>query len=120
MKELFGQPYVQSEPCWVVKAYFDRMYNDNYFIEAVGYIVKRWGFSTDGAYCNFPDLNSPFDEDHFEGVEFAYGYPPNEEDTVVVSESVCSDYIRVACEKYLQRHSEDAAKLKSILDDLVF
>ncbi|EKL0662061.1 ribonuclease toxin immunity protein CdiI, partial [Pseudomonas aeruginosa] len=55
MKELFGQPYSESDPYWVVKGYFDRMYDDGYFIEAVGYIVKRWGFSTDGAYCNFPD-----------------------------------------------------------------
>ncbi|WP_241361022.1 ribonuclease toxin immunity protein CdiI, partial [Pseudomonas aeruginosa] len=67
MKELFGQPYSESDPYWVVKGYFDRMYDDGYFIEAVGYIVKRWGFSTDGAYCNFPDENSPFDEEHFEG-----------------------------------------------------
>ncbi|HGW5505760.1 TPA: ribonuclease toxin immunity protein CdiI, partial [Pseudomonas aeruginosa] len=52
VKELFGQPYSESDPYWVVKGYFDRMYDDGYFIEAVGYIVKRWGFSTDGAYCN--------------------------------------------------------------------
>ncbi|WP_447444560.1 ribonuclease toxin immunity protein CdiI [Pseudomonas aeruginosa] len=56
VKELFGQPYSESDPYWVVKGYFDRMYDDGYFIEAVGYIVKRWGFSTDGAYCNFPDV----------------------------------------------------------------
>lgn len=43
MKELFGQPYSESDPYWVVKGYFDRMYDDGYFIEAVGYIVKRWG-----------------------------------------------------------------------------
>ncbi|NPX61853.1 ribonuclease toxin immunity protein CdiI, partial [Pseudomonas aeruginosa] len=41
---------------------------------------------------------------HFEGVEFSYGYPPKDEDTIVVSEAVCSKFIRLACEKYLQRH----------------
>ncbi|HEJ2562086.1 TPA: hypothetical protein SL203_005985, partial [Pseudomonas aeruginosa] len=34
--------------------------------------------------------NSPFDEEHFEGVEFSYGYPPKDEDAIVVSEAVCS------------------------------
>ncbi|WP_447755346.1 ribonuclease toxin immunity protein CdiI [Pseudomonas nicosulfuronedens] len=120
MKELFGQPYSDSDPYWIVKGYFDRMYNDDCFLKAVGYIVKKLGFSTDGAYCNFPDMNSCFDEEHFEGVEFAYGYPPRDEDTVVVSESICSEYIRLACEKYLQCHPEDAAKVKELLDFLSF
>lgn len=119
MKELFGQPYGESDPYWVVKAYFDRMYSDGYFLEALGYIAKRWGFSTDGAYCNFPDVNSPFDED-FEGVEFSYGCPPKDEDTIVVSEAVCSELIRLACDKYLQRHPESASKVKELLDKLSF
>ncbi|EPN2885358.1 ribonuclease toxin immunity protein CdiI [Pseudomonas aeruginosa] len=120
MKELFGQPYSESDPYWVVKGYFDRMYDDGYFIEAVGYIVKKWGVSTDGAYCNFPDGNSPFDEEHFEGGEFSYGYPPKDEDTIVVSEAVCSKFIRLACENYLQRHPEDTEKVKELLDKLSF
>lgn len=43
MKELFGQPYGEPNPYWAVKGYVDRMYNDGHFVEAVGYIVKRWG-----------------------------------------------------------------------------
>ncbi|WP_235577532.1 ribonuclease toxin immunity protein CdiI [Pseudomonas aeruginosa] len=82
--------------------------------------MKRWGFSTDGAYCNFPDKNSLFEEEHFEGGEFAYGYPPKDEDVVIVSEAVCSEYIRLACEKYLQPHPEDSVKVRSILDQLSF
>lgn len=58
MKELFGQPYTDSDPYWIVKGYFDRMYHDGNFIKSLELLVKRWGFSTDGAYCNFPDLNS--------------------------------------------------------------
>lgn len=120
MKELFGQPYSDSDPCWIVKGYFDRIYCDNNFFEAIVNIVKKRGFSTDGAYCNFPDKNSPFDDGNFEGVEFAYGYPPTDEETVIVSDTVCSEYVRLACEKYLQRHPEDMKKIKEALKQLSF
>lgn len=120
MRELFGQPYGESDPYWVVKGYFDRMYSDGCFLEAVGYIAKRWGFGTDGAYCNFPDMSSLFSEEHFDGVEFSYGYPPGDEGTIVVSEAICYAYIRQACERYLQRHPEDAKKVKEILDRISF
>ncbi|MCC0562498.1 ribonuclease toxin immunity protein CdiI [Pseudomonas aeruginosa] len=59
-------------------------------------------------------------KEHFEGVEFSYGYPPKDEDTIVVSEAVCSKFIRLACEKYLQRHPEDTEKVKELLDKLSF
>ncbi|MCL8303074.1 ribonuclease toxin immunity protein CdiI [Pseudomonas mosselii] len=120
MKELFGQPYSDSDPYWVVKGYFDRMYHDGNFIRSIELLVERWGFSVDGAYCNFPDLNSFFEEEHFEGVEFAYGYPPKNEGTVIVSEGGCSEYMRVACDKYVGLHPEDAAKVKGILSRLSF
>ncbi|MCX2524898.1 ribonuclease toxin immunity protein CdiI [Larsenimonas rhizosphaerae] len=120
MKDLFGQPYGESDLCWAVKAYFDRMCNDGYFVEAIGYIVKKRGFSTDGAYCNFPYKNSPFENEHFEGVEFAYGYPPTDEETVIVSDSVCPEYVRLACDKYLHRHPEDMKKIKEALKQLSF
>jgi hypothetical protein len=115
MKELFGQPYRQSDPYWIVKGYFDRMYDDGRFIEAAGYVVRRWGFSFDGAYCNFPDVNSSFEEGHFEGVEFSYGYPSSDADTIVVSEEVCMEYLRLACDKYLQRHPESNAEVDVLL-----
>jgi hypothetical protein len=117
MKELFGQPYRQSDPDWIIKGYFDRMYDDDRFIEAAGYIVRRWGFSVDGAYCNFPDVNSPSEEDRFDGVEFSYGYPSSDADTIVVSEEVCMEYLRLACDKYLQRHPENKAEVDVLLSE---
>ncbi|WP_108097479.1 ribonuclease toxin immunity protein CdiI [Pseudomonas sp. GV071] len=116
MEELFGQPYSESDPYRIVKGYFDRMYNDGCFLEAIGYIVKKWGFSTDGACCNFPDMNSPFDEEHFDGVEFSYGFSLSTENTIIISDAVLSECIRLACEKYLRRHPEDLAKVKKLLD----
>ncbi|WP_232924779.1 ribonuclease toxin immunity protein CdiI [Pseudomonas cichorii] len=83
-------------------------------------ISLKGGGSTDGACCNFPDENSLFDEEHFEGVEFACGYPPKDDDRVVVSEGVRSECIRLASEKYLQRHPEETAKVKELLDKVSF
>ncbi|MBQ4796989.1 ribonuclease toxin immunity protein CdiI, partial [Pectobacterium versatile] len=73
-QELFGQPYDNNDPHWIIKAYFDRMYNDGYFGKAISYILHKDSFHVDGAYCSFPDMNSYYEEEHFEGVEFAYGY----------------------------------------------
>ena len=116
----FSKSYTDTSPLWILKEYFDRMYEDKCFLYALGRIVDKLSFSTDGAYCNFPDMNSCCEEDHFEGVEFAYGYPPRASETIVVSEKVCSDYIKMVCEKYIHLHPEDASKMKDILDNLSF
>jgi len=114
-KELFGQPYDNSDPHWIIKSYFDRMYGSGLFIKAIGYMAERNSFHVDGAYCSFPDMDSCYDEEHFEGVEFAYGYPPEDNDTIVVSESICYKYLVIACNKYLKLHPEDNLKVNAIL-----
>nr|WP_205562439.1 ribonuclease toxin immunity protein CdiI [Pectobacterium aquaticum] len=118
IKTLFRQPYDSNDPYWVIKAYFDTMYGDGYFKKSVSYILERDSFHVDGAYCNFPDMNSCYEEEHFEGVEFAIGYPPTEEDTVIVSEEICYQYVRLACERYVKLHPEDAEKIKFLLDTI--
>lgn len=40
MNELFGQPYNEADPCWVVMCYMDIMYSDGRFIKAIECIVK--------------------------------------------------------------------------------
>lgn len=120
MNELFGQPYNEQDPHWVVMGYFDSIYSRGYLLESIALIVKRWGFCADGAYCSFPDRNSLFEEEHFDGVEFAYGYPPTDETTIVVSETTCSEYVRLACQKYLQRHPDDRKEVETLLEHLPF
>ncbi|MFV3329996.1 ribonuclease toxin immunity protein CdiI [Pseudomonas sp. NY15437] len=120
MKELIGQPYSDSDPYWAVKGYFDRIFHDGNFITSLELLVRKWGFSTDGACCNFPELDSLFEEEHFDGVEFAYGYPTRAEDTVVVSEADCSKYIRLACKKYVNLHPQDAIRANGLLNQLSF
>ncbi len=99
----------------IITTYFDLMYGDNRLLEAIYYILNKVGFSTDGAYCHFPDMNSIDESEHFKGVEFAVGYPPLEEDTVIVSEEECSKYIRLACERYIKFHPEDKDKINILL-----
>lgn len=115
-KELFGQPYDKSDPYWIIKSYFDRMYGSGLFIKAIAYMAEKNSFHLDGAYCSFPDMDSCFEEEHFEGVEFAYGYPPDNSDTIIVSESICYKYLAKACDKYLKCHPEDDLKVNSILE----
>ncbi|MGV7962062.1 ribonuclease toxin immunity protein CdiI [Photorhabdus tasmaniensis] len=115
-KELFGQPYDDKDPYWVVKGYFDTMYGKECFLEVVENIIKKYGFGTDGAHCNFPDMNSYYEGDHFIGVKFIYGYSPDDDDPeVVVSEETCYHYVRLACEKYLKLHPEDTDKVNELL-----
>jgi len=115
--ELFGQPYDRKNPYWILESFFDRMHGEGYFIKTIIYIIGRNSFHLDGAYCSFPDLNSCYEEDHFEGIEYAYGYPPENDSTIIVSENICSKYIKIACAKYLNLHPEDSAEIQVILQN---
>jgi len=115
MKFLFVLPYIKSDPDVVIKTYFDLMYNDGVFLMSIESIIKKHSFMRDGVYCFFPDMESYDESEHFEGVEFAVGYPPSEADTTIVSEEICYHYVRLASEKYLRLHPEDTEKVNSLL-----
>lgn len=119
MKGLFGQPY-ELDSYWVIKAYFDIMYDDGLFVKAIGYLAKRWGFGTDGAHCDFPDMNSYFCEEHFEGVRFSYGYPSSEDDSIIVSEDIFCEWLELACSKFLERSPESAGEINGLLANSLF
>ncbi|MFP1761100.1 ribonuclease toxin immunity protein CdiI [Lonsdalea quercina] len=117
-KNLFEMSDVHSGLNEVIVGYFNIMFSDKDFLDVIEHIIKNVGFNTDGAYCNFPDMESYDESEHFEGVEFAVGYPASEADTVIVSEETCYQYIRLACERYLLLHPEDAEKVNSLLAKL--
>ena len=75
-KELFTQQDVDNGLNLIIVSYFDRMYEDGDFIRAIELFANGGALNTDGAYCNFPDMDSYDESEHFEGVEFAMGYPP--------------------------------------------
>lgn len=117
-KNLFDMSDVHSGLNEIIVGYFNIMSSDKNFLEVIEHIIIKVGFNTDGAYCNFPDMDSYDESEHFEGVEFAVGYPASEADTVIVSEEVCYQYVRLACERYLQLNPEDTERLNNLLDKL--
>lgn len=114
-KHLFERPLSIVDPNSIIKSYFDLMYNDGQFLNAIETIIHKDSFVSDGLYCIFPDMNSCDKSEHFEGVEFAIGYPPTKDDIVIVSEETCYYYVRLACEKYLALHPEDKDKVNELL-----
>lgn len=117
-KELFSQQDIDDGLDLIIVSYFDRMYGDGKFLDAIDLLSRKWTLNVDGAYCHFPDMNSYDESEHFDGVEFAIGYPPSDAESVIVSEDVCYQYVRLACEKYLKLHPEDVEKIKDLLTKL--
>lgn len=117
-KELFTKSDLDLGLNLIVSSYFDRIYEDGYFIRMLELFSKGVTMSTDGAYCHFPDMDSFDESEHFEGVEFAIGYPPLEADTVIVSKETCYKYVRLACERYIKLHPEDEIYMREILSKI--
>lgn len=117
VKELFSQSDVDTGLNLIVVSYFDIMYDKGYFLKVVDYMAQKIGFSSDGAYCHFACEYDGFLDDMIfeEGVFFAIGYPPEKEDEIVINESTCYHYVRLACEKYLKLHPEDTDKVNELL-----
>lgn len=118
MNQLFGTPYDRSSSEWVVHNYFDWIYDSGYFVEMVSHVAKKWGFTTDDVGCRFPDMDSYFEEDHFEGVELIAAMGAPDPDEVIVSEEVFWGYLRDACSKYVDRHPEDRDVMVRLLDNI--
>lgn len=116
-KHLFERPLSRTDDIdSTIKEYFDVMYDSNRFIEAIDNITQKQSYMIDGIYCFFPDWNSYDKNEHFYGVQFAIAYPPEEDDILTVSEEVCYQYVRLACDKYLQLHPEFQELIESYLE----
>jgi hypothetical protein len=114
MKNLFDEEYDRASPDWVVAAYFNWMYDYGYFLDVVEALTKRWGFATDDFSCDFPDTDSYYEEDHFDGVKFVFGAAFDPE-VVIVSEDECFQRLSEACDSYLRLHPEDSDQVRRAL-----
>lgn len=100
--------YDNSE--WVMEEFFNSIYSQGEFLWALTLILEKSGCGVNETYCSFPDLEDPDPECHFEGIMFGVW-----EGEIIVPESVGFNYVKLACEKYLQLHPEDTARVNELL-----
>ncbi|RRN97874.1 hypothetical protein DMB84_017950 [Pectobacterium aquaticum] len=93
--------------------FFNSLNLQNKFIYGIDSIIKKHGFVINETYCHFPELRGLDPDFHFEGIMF--GVWGGE---AIVSEETALKYVRLACEKYVKIHPEDAGKVKFLLDKI--
>ncbi|WP_115559425.1 MULTISPECIES: ribonuclease toxin immunity protein CdiI [Xanthomonas] len=117
MNYLYGQPYDFSDERWILKGYFDIIHSQGSLIEAAGLVVKRWGFSTDGAYCRFPDEKSLFEEDRFTGVEFCLSHFFAEDSVLIVSEREFFEFLANSLKIYEGLYPSESDKVFPLMGE---
>ena len=103
-----------SDPCLIVKEYWNIIYSDDYFISAFESHVHKSYFMTEGAWCDFYDDNDePYPNN---AVWYSYGFsePPDE---IYVLESTCFELMMEALDLYVLAHPEDKNQLDSLLEE---
>lgn len=118
--ELFNQSDIDAGLNIIIISYFDRMYEDGDFIKAIALLTEKVALNKDGAYCAFGDMDNYCDDFHFNGVEFAMGYPPSEAEEVIVSEEECYKYVRLACERYIKFHPKNMKIINNLLEKMPY
>lgn len=103
MKQLFGKLYEGSNPEWVIQSYFDWIYDSGYFVEMVSNVVKKRSFTTDDVARRFPNVDSYFEEDHFEGVELIVALRDPDPDEVRVPMASSGVIFRLLAGSVLRR-----------------
>ena len=106
-----------KNPERTIKLYFSSIYEDGYFIEAIySTLVEYDGFFTEGHYWYYPDMNSPYQADRFEGVCFSVGFS-NPEEKIYISERESFEHAKKACERFWQLHPEHKEFLTEIINN---
>ena len=82
-----------------ISGYIDNVYYEGDFLKAIYSILVEKD-------CYYPDMNSPFTEDHFEGVRFEIGGLCDPRYQIHVSEEICFMYFKKACKYFLELHPE--------------
>ena len=102
-----------------IKEYFNIIYHDGHFLKAIEELMKKYdSYSYDGCYGYYPDLNSIYQNDHFEEglVRFSIGLD-EEYYRVYVSEREFFKYAKEACLRFLELHPNHHLFIMNILDN---
>ena len=92
----------EGDPHWIVKEFFNSIYQQDRFLWALPLIVEKKGCGVNEEFCFFPDLKDPDPVYHFAGVTFG-----TMDDEVIISEEQCNAYLKEACDRYLEYNPED-------------
>lgn len=109
---IFKEVDYANDEFWVVKEFFNSINMSNKFLYGLSLLADGIGFCFDEAYFYFPNLEGS-DELRFDGLMFGIF-----DGETIVSEVDGYSLVRLACEKYLQLHPEDTAKVKELLVNL--
>jgi len=109
-KKLFEGIDYENDPEWVIKEFFNSIYSQHKFLWALPFILKRYGCCVNETACTFPDLDDPDPMCHFEGIMFSVY-----DGEIIVPESVGFNYVRLACERYINIHPDDQITVNDLL-----
>lgn len=109
-KQLFEGIDYENDPDWVIKEFFNSIYSQHKFLWALPFILKRYGCCVNKTDCTFPDLDDPDPMYPFEEIMFSV-YAGE----IIVPESVGFNYVRLACERYINIHPDDQITVNDLL-----
>ena len=114
INQLFRNVDYKNDPHWVVKEFFNSVYQQDKFLWALPLIIEKKGCGVNEEFCLFPDLNDPTPIYHFAGVTFG-----TMDDEVIITEKQCNAYIKEACDHYLEENPGEREKITNILSRVV-
>lgn len=100
--KIFDKVDLKNDPYWVVKEFFNSIYQQDSFIWALPLLLSRKGCVINEEYCLFPNPDDPDPTCHFSGVLCG-----SMDDEVNVSDEIFQMHLREACDCYLRLHPND-------------
>ncbi len=104
---------IKDEKLYPMADFFDSLANRTDFVHYVDYLTKGISIGLEESGCDFPnslDEYSIYQGLGFDGIHF-YSF----ENEVSVDVSTFRKYLRIACDVYLQEHSEDRQQIEEYL-----
>jgi hypothetical protein len=108
--QLFKNIDYASDNQWVVKEFFNSVFQQGDFLWVLPLISKKIGCTINDDFCFFSNLNDPDPTYNFSGVMFGIM-----DDELTISEDDFFKYLRVACDLYLMEKPSDRLEVERIL-----
>ncbi len=101
----------------IIRGCLNAFYAEGILLEILySILVEHDGGGMDYFYWFYPDKNSPYPEDRFEGIKFQIGIEENSDMTVYITEQASFEYAKLACQKFMQIHPQYQQFLQDIIN----